>query len=74
LLKIQSEKFGFSMSGTLSAGRNVSVASIAIAIFAAPRRVIAIAFIWRTACLVLQMRPFDGLRTMSLPVGAVFFK
>jgi hypothetical protein len=61
-------------SGTLSAGRNVSIASIAIAIFGAPRRVIAIGFIWRTECLAVQMWPFGRLRTMSLPVGAVFCK
>jgi hypothetical protein len=62
------------MSGTLSAGRNVSVVSMAIAIFAAPRRVIAIVFIWRTVSLAVQMWPFGRLPTMSLPVGAVFFK
>ena len=61
-------------SGTLSAGRNVSIVSIVMVIFSVLCRVIAIVFIWRTVSLVVQMWPFGRLPTMSLPVGAVFFK
>jgi hypothetical protein len=60
--------------GTMRAARGSVAVSMAIAIFGAPRRVIAIGFIWRTECLAVQMWPFGRLRTMSLPAGAVFCK
>ena len=67
LLKMQSERCGFEVSEAMNI-------LLAIAIFIASRRVIAIAFIWCVAGLAVQIRPFDRLRTMSLPTGADFFK